>query len=187
MLNSMLQTCLVHSRGSLAACAIPTLSSIPSRLSDSVSRSTGLSWFAQQQHSHTSYRSCSSSTAPPAASATEPETAGSAKLKKLADEIVGLSILECSLLTDLLRKKLNLQKPAFGGMPMMMAQSGPAPAASAAPAAAAAPEPAKVQTEFEVKLESFSPEGKIKVIKEVRTLTSLGLKEAKELVSVTYP
>lgn len=40
------------------------------------------------------------------------------------------------------------------------------------------------QTEFDLKLDSFSAEGKIKVIKEIRAITSLGLKEAKELVSV---
>jgi large subunit ribosomal protein L7/L12 len=68
-------------------------------------------------------------------------------------------------------------------MPMMAAG---APAAAAAPAAAEAPaEEKKEKTEFDVKLEGFSPEGKIKVIKEIRALTSLGLKEAKELVSTT--
>jgi large subunit ribosomal protein L7/L12 len=51
------------------------------------------------------------------------------------------------------------------------------------PAAAAAPEPVKeVQTEFNVKLEGFEAASKIKVIKEIRALSELGLKEAKELV-----
>ncbi|KAK9793001.1 hypothetical protein WJX73_006647 [Symbiochloris irregularis] len=61
-----------------------------------------------------------------------------------------------------------------GGIPQ-------AAAAPAAPAAAAkAPEPEK--TEFDVKLASFDATAKIKVIKEIRAITSLGLKEAKELV-----
>ena len=71
--------------------------------------------------------------------------------------------------------------PAFAAMP-----AAAQPAAAAAPAAgaapAAAPKEEKAKTDFEVKLESFSAEGKIKVIKEVRAITSLGLKEAKELV-----
>jgi ribosomal protein L7/L12 len=51
------------------------------------------------------------------------------------------------------------------------------------PAAAAAPEaPKEVQTEFNVKLEGFEAASKIKVIKEIRALSELGLKEAKELV-----
>jgi large subunit ribosomal protein L7/L12 len=116
-----------------------------------------------------------------AADSTEP--IGNEKVQRLADEIVGLTVLECSWLSELLRKKLNLQKPAFGAMPMMqMAGAAAAPAA----AAEAEPEVKKEKTEFNVKLDSFSPDGKIKVIKEVRAATSLGLKEAKELVrSVT--
>ena len=57
--------------------------------------------------------------------------------------------------------------------------------ATAAPAAAPAAEAPKVEekTEFDVKLAGFDAAAKIKVIKEVRAITSLGLKEAKELVS----
>lgn len=69
------------------------------------------------------------------------------------------------MLTEILRKRLNLQKPAFGSMP-----SAPAGAASIAPSAAACPaapaakaEPVKEKTDFEVKLESYSAEGKIRV------------------------
>ncbi|KAI8471602.1 MAG: mitochondrial ribosomal protein L7/L12 [Monoraphidium minutum] len=111
---------------------------------------------------------------------------GNAKVQQLADEIVGLSVLECSWLSEILRKKLNIEKPAFGGMPMMgampmMAAPGGAAAAGGGGDAAAAEEK-KEQTEFAVKLEAFSAEGKIKVIKEIRAITNLGLKEAKELV-----
>jgi large subunit ribosomal protein L7/L12 len=100
---------------------------------------------------------------------------------------MGLTVLEASRLSEILRKELNMEKPAFGGMAMPMMMPGmPAGGSAAAPAAdagaAAEPEPAKEKTAFDVKLESFSAEGKIKVIKEIRALTSLGLKEAKELV-----
>jgi large subunit ribosomal protein L7/L12 len=114
------------------------------------------------------------------------ESIGNEKVQKLAGEIMNLTVLESSWLSEILRKKLNIQKPAFGSMPMGMM---PAMAAAAAPSASASPEAAapaaekKEKTEFEVKLESFSTEGKIKVIKEIRAITSLGLKEAKELVS----
>jgi large subunit ribosomal protein L7/L12 len=64
-------------------------------------------------------------------------------------------------------------------MPGAAGAAGAAPAAGgAAPAAA----PAEEQTEFAVKLEGFDAAQKIKVIKEVRAATELGLKEAKDLV-----
>lgn len=63
-------------------------------------------------------------------------------------------------------------------------------AAQAAPAASAAPageEPkAEEKTEFDVKLAGFDAAAKIKVIKEVRSITALGLKEAKELASPRF-
>ncbi|KAJ9525139.1 hypothetical protein QJQ45_020673 [Haematococcus lacustris] len=121
----------------------------------------------------------------------QPETAeiGNAKVQRLAEEVLSLTVLESSWLTEIIRKRLNLQKPAYGAMPAFpvagagVAAAAPA-AASGAPAAAAepAPEPKKEKTDFDVKLESFTPEGKIKVIKEIRAITNLGLKEAKELV-----
>ena len=58
---------------------------------------------------------------------------------------------------------------------MMPAAAGPAPAAAAAPVE-------EEKTEFDVKLTGFDAAAKIKVIKEVRAMTSLGLKEAKELM-----
>jgi large subunit ribosomal protein L7/L12 len=136
----------------------------------------------------TSARPSSAADAKPADSnssndADEPEA--NPKVKALADEICGLTVLECSWLSEILRKRLGVAKPAFGAMPMMAAAGAAAPggAAAAAPAAAAAAEPEKKEkTEFAVKLESFSADGKIKVIKEVRAATGLGLKEAKELV-----
>ncbi len=107
------------------------------------------------------------------------ESIGNEKVQRLASDIMNLTVLESSWLSEILRTKLNIQKPSFSGMPMMAASVAPA---QAAPAQAPPPPEKKEKTEFEVKLESFSAEGKIKVIKEIRAITSLGLKEAKELV-----
>src|SRR5439155_25955113 len=75
-------------------------------------------------------------------------------------------------LKDYLKEQYKIE-PAAGGAVMM---AGPA---SGGPAAAAAPE---VKTEFTVVLEGFDAAKKINVIKVVREITGLGLKEAKELV-----
>ena len=68
-------------------------------------------------------------------------------------------------------------------VPLAVCGAGAAPAAEAPPAEA--------KTEFDIKLTGFDAASKVKVIKEVRTMTSLGLKEAKELVCcfeiMTYP
>lgn len=116
-------------------------------------------------------------------SAASTDAIGNEKVQKLAQEIMGLTVLESSWLSEILRKRLNIAKPAFGAMPMGMPMMAATPA-GAAPAAEAAAPPVekKEKTEFEVKLTSYTPEGKIKVIKEVRAITGLGLKEAKELV-----
>ena len=91
-----------------------------------------------------------------------------ADLKKLAEEIVGLTLLEAQELKTILKDEYGIE-PAAGGAVMM---AGPAAAGGAA---------AEEQTEFDVILKSFG-ESKINVIKEVRAITGLGLKEAKELV-----
>jgi large subunit ribosomal protein L7/L12 len=89
------------------------------------------------------------------------------KLEKIAEEIQGLTLLEASELIKLLEERLGVSATA----PVAVA---PAPAA-----AAAAPEEEK--TEFDVVLKEIGPR-KIQVIKVVRQITSLGLKEAKDLV-----
>jgi len=91
-----------------------------------------------------------------------------ADLKKLAEEIVGLTLLEAQELKTILKDEYGIE-PAAGGAVMM---AGPADAGGA---------DAEEQTEFDVILKSFG-ESKINVIKEVRAITGLGLKEAKELV-----
>jgi len=93
-----------------------------------------------------------------------------ADLNKLAEEIVGLTLLQAQELKTILKDKYGIE-PAAGGAVMMAA--GPA----AGPAAAAEEE----KTEFDVVLTDAGP-NKINVIKEVRTITGLGLKEAKDLV-----
>jgi len=88
--------------------------------------------------------------------------------KTLGDKIVSLTLLQAKSLADYLENVHGI-KPAGGGV--MMA-AGPAAAAAA---------PVEAQTEFDVILTAFG-ENKIGVIKVVRAATSLGLKEAKDLV-----
>ncbi|PSC73920.1 Zinc-peroxisomal [Micractinium conductrix] len=98
----------------------------------------------------------------------------------LADQIIGLNLLQVSDLTEILKQRLGISGMPMG-MPMMGMPMGAAPPAAAAePAAAAAP--VEEKTEFSLKLEGFDAASKIKVIKEVRAITGLGLKEAKDLV-----
>ena len=99
----------------------------------------------------------------------------SPRVIRLADDICSLTLLEVHDMTTILTKRLGLS-----GSPMPMMAAGAAPAAGAGAAAPAAAE--EEQTEFAVKLEGFDPAQKIKVIKEVRAVTELGLKEAKDLV-----
>ncbi|MBU2957148.1 50S ribosomal protein L7/L12 [Paracoccus sp. 1_MG-2023] len=91
-----------------------------------------------------------------------------ADLKKLAEEIVGLTLLEAQELKTILKDEYGIE-PAAGGAVMM-----------AGPAAGAA-EAAEEKTEFDVVLTDAGA-SKINVIKEVRGITGLGLKEAKDLV-----
>ena len=93
-----------------------------------------------------------------------------ADLQKLVDELSSLTVLEASELSKLLEDKWGVSAAA----PVAVAA---APAAGAAAAAA----PVEEQTEFTVIL-AKAGEKKINVIKEVRTITGLGLKEAKDLV-----
>src|SRR5579872_4860946 len=94
-----------------------------------------------------------------------------ADLAKLVDELSSLSVLEASELSKLLEEKWGVSAAA----PVAVA-AAPAAGAAAAPAA-----PVEEQTEFTVVL-AKAGEKKINVIKEVRAITGLGLKEAKDLV-----
>ncbi len=94
-----------------------------------------------------------------------------ADLNKLAEDIVGLTLLQAQELKTILKDKYGIE-PAAGGAVMMAA----GPAAGGAGAAAE-----EEKTEFDVVLTDAGA-NKINVIKEVRTITGLGLKEAKDLV-----
>ena len=92
-------------------------------------------------------------------------------IKGIGDQIAALTVAKAVELGDYL-EEVHKIKPAAGGGGMMMAPA----AAAAAPAAAAEP------TEFKVVLEGFDAAKKINVIKVVREITGLGLKEAKDAV-----
>ncbi len=91
-----------------------------------------------------------------------------ANVEELVETLSGLSVLDMSKLKTALEDKWGVKAAAA---PMMMA----------APAAGAGAEAAAESTEFAVILESFPADKKISIIKEVRAVTGLGLKEAKEL------
>jgi large subunit ribosomal protein L7/L12 len=94
----------------------------------------------------------------------------SADLKSLAEKIVGLTLLEAAELKKILKDEYGIE-PAAGGAVMMAAAPGGGDAGGAA----------EEKTEFDVMLMDAG-EKKINVIKEVRAITGLGLKEAKDLV-----
>ncbi len=97
------------------------------------------------------------------------ETAFAEGIKTLGDSLVNMKVLEVLQLTKYLKEAYGLEAAA-------VAVAGPAPAAGGAAAEAAPP-----KTEFDVVLEEIGP-NKVQVIKVVRAVTSLGLKEAKDLV-----
>ena len=93
----------------------------------------------------------------------------SKEMDQFISYVENLSVLELSKLVKALENRLGVTAAA------------PVAAAAAAPAAGAAAPAAEEKTEFTVVLANFGAD-KIKVIKEVRTITGLGLKEAKDLV-----
>ncbi|MBV6432973.1 MAG: 50S ribosomal protein L7/L12 [Bryobacteraceae bacterium] len=94
-----------------------------------------------------------------------------ADINAIADQIQGLTLLEASQLVKLLEEKLGVSAAAAA---VAVAPAAGGPAAAAAPAA-------EEKTEFTVVLSAVGA-NKINVIKVVREVTSLGLKEAKDLV-----
>ena len=93
----------------------------------------------------------------------------SSEIKKLGDKIVGLKLMQAKELGDYLKEEYGIE-PAAGGAVMV-----------AGPAAQGQAEEVEEKTSFDVILKEFGDK-KIQVIKEVRALTGLGLKEAKDLV-----
>jgi large subunit ribosomal protein L7/L12 len=92
------------------------------------------------------------------------------KKEEILEAIASMTVLEVSELVKMMEEKFGVSAAA----PVAVAAAGPA---GAAPAAAE-----EEKTEFNVILKSFEDAKKIAVIKEVRTVTGLGLKEAKDLV-----
>ncbi|MEM9395248.1 MAG: 50S ribosomal protein L7/L12 [Pseudomonadota bacterium] len=93
-----------------------------------------------------------------------------ADLKKLAEEIVGLTLLEAQELKTILKDEYGIE-PAAGGAVMVAGGAGGDAGGAAA----------EEKSEFDVILKAAGDK-KINVIKEVRAITGLGLKEAKDLV-----
>jgi large subunit ribosomal protein L7/L12 len=98
------------------------------------------------------------------------ETALAPEVSELGDKIAKLTIVQAVQLKDYLKEKYKIE-PAAGGVAVAAPTAGPAVAA-----------PVEAKTEFTVVLEGFDAAKKINVIKVVREITGLGLKEAKELV-----
>ncbi|NJL01531.1 MAG: 50S ribosomal protein L7/L12 [Spirulinaceae cyanobacterium RM2_2_10] len=99
----------------------------------------------------------------------------SAATDEILEKLKSLSLLEASELVSQIEEAFGVTAAAPAGGGMMMAM--PAGGAAAAPA-----EEVEEQTEFDAVLDEFPSDKKITILKEVRALTGLGLKEAKELV-----
>jgi len=102
----------------------------------------------------------------------------SAKTEEILDQLKSLTLLEASELVKQIEEAFGVDAsaPVGGGMMMMPGLAG---AGGGAPAVA---EPVEEQTEFNVVLEEVPADKKIAILKVVRELTGLGLKEAKDLV-----
>lgn len=96
---------------------------------------------------------------------------------EILEKLKSLSLIEAAELVKQIEEAFGVTAAAPSGGMMMMAPAGAA--AGAAPAAA---EPVEEKTEFDVILEEFPADKKITILKVVRAITNLGLKEAKDLV-----
>lgn len=94
----------------------------------------------------------------------------SSEIKKLGDKIIGLTLMQAKELSDYLKDEYGIEPAAAGGAVVV-----------AGPAAQGQAEQEEEKTSFDVVLKEIGDK-KIQVIKEVRALTGLGLKEAKDLV-----
>ncbi|PSF31177.1 50S ribosomal protein L7/L12 [Aphanothece hegewaldii CCALA 016] len=97
----------------------------------------------------------------------------SAATDEILEKLKSLTLLEAAELVKQIEDAFGVSAAAPAGGMMMMPSNGGAPAAAA--------EPVEEQTEFTVVLDEIGAD-KIKVLKEVRNITNLGLKEAKDLV-----
>ena len=94
----------------------------------------------------------------------------SEKIDQIVEELKTLTLLEASELVSKIEETFGVEATAAAGGPVMMA------------AAAVADDAAEEKTEFDVMLDEVPADKKIAILKIVRSLTGLGLKEAKELV-----
>lgn len=101
----------------------------------------------------------------------------SEKTDQILEELKSLSLLEASELVKQIEEAFGVDASASGGGMMMMPGMMPGAAAGGAEA-----EPEEEKTEFDVVLEDVPADKKIAILKVVRGLTGLGLKEAKEIV-----
>lgn len=99
-------------------------------------------------------------------------------VKKLGEQVLALNVLEVNEFLNSLQSRMKMPDELFYGG----GGGGGGGSGGAAGGDAAEAEPVKEKEAFDVKLKSVDPKSKIKVIKEVRATTGLGLKEAKELV-----
>ncbi|KAI4333009.1 hypothetical protein L6164_017866 [Bauhinia variegata] len=114
---------------------------------------------------------------------TEHRSPPSERVWRLVDEMANLTLAESAELGPILMKKLGMTEMPLAGF---MKPGAANLAGMAMKSTAAAKEEKKPEkTVFELKLESYEAASKIKIIKEVRTFTGLGLKEAKDLVEKT--
>ncbi|KAM3742082.1 hypothetical protein ACB098_07G044500 [Castanea mollissima] len=114
---------------------------------------------------------------------TEHRSPPSERVFRLVDEVSGLTLAEAAELGAILMRKMGMKEPPTVGVlkPGAAGLAGMAVKSSAAAKEEKKPE----KTVFEIKLESYEASAKIKIIKEVRGFTDLGLKEAKDLVEKT--
>ncbi len=105
----------------------------------------------------------------------------SAKTDEILEQLKSLSLLEASELVKQIEEAFGVDASASAGGGMMMMAPGVMPGGGGVAAA----EPEEEKTEFDVVLEDVPAEKKIAILKVVRSLTGLGLKEAKELVEST--
>ena len=102
-------------------------------------------------------------------------------MAKIANEILKLSLIEVAELTEVLKQRLGIDDEVM--MQQLGAHyGGPMVSAGGASGGQESGGEKEEQTAFDVKLEAFDAAKKLKVIKEVRAITGLGLKEAKDLV-----
>ncbi|XP_050235266.1 uncharacterized protein LOC126683427 [Mercurialis annua] len=115
---------------------------------------------------------------------TEHRSPPTERVFKLVDEIAGLTLAEVAELSSIIMKKRGMTELPTVGV-LKGGAGGLAGMGMKAPAAAAKEEKKPEKTVFDLKLESYEATSKIKIIKEVRSFTDLGLKEAKDLVEKT--